>query len=73
MNMLLLNRISDVILAACCLHNYSIQCGDVQTEDQNREDDEENEENDDEEEEMDNDNDRTASKKKRTRIKYWLL
>ncbi|XP_045033881.1 uncharacterized protein LOC116922685, partial [Daphnia magna] len=51
LDMLLLNRISDVILSACCLHNYIIQRGDVQPEDQYREDDEEN---DYEEEEMDN-------------------
>lgn len=49
-DVLLLNRIPDVIMAACCLHNFIIQCEDVQPKDQPREDPEEN---DDKEEEMD--------------------
>ncbi|XP_045030382.1 protein ALP1-like [Daphnia magna] len=70
LDMLLLNRIPDVILTACCLHNYIIQRGDVQPEDQYREDDEEN---DDEEEERDSDNSTTAGKQIRNRIKYLLM
>ena len=37
--MLLLNRIPDVIMTACCLHNFILQAGDIPEKEYEYEDD----------------------------------
>lgn len=68
--MLLLDRISDVIMAACCLHNFVIQAGNV---DEELNSDFEDSDSEDEEAQADNDATFAAAKRKRNRIKILLV
>lgn len=68
--MLLLANIPDVIMTACCLHNFVIQQGDVDEEIEPEEDYSDLEE---EEDGRDNDETFAAAKRKRNRIKNLLF
>ena len=69
--MLLLNRIPDVIMTACCLHNFILQAGDIREEEYENED-----EGDDEDgygEVGDKALGNAAAQRKRNAIQFFLL
>ena len=68
--MLLLHKIPNVIITACCLHNFVIQQGDVDEEIDSDVDEGDSE---DEEEHAQNDASFAAAKRKRNRIKNLLF
>ena len=68
--MLLLHKIPNVIITACCLHNFVIQQGDV---DEEIDSDVEEGNSEDEEEHAQNDASFAAAKRKRNRIKNLLF